>query len=82
MFLIEHYLLHGGEKSSPREAVENFVVFVIDDSRIDSARLGPDPSFENAEHFRRYQGVIDVSGMPVIGAVEMFAERPEAASIR
>ncbi len=63
--LLEMALLGPVKDKSPREYIESIVVLVIDASRVDVARLEPDPAIER-EGFWFYRGVIDVSAMPVI----------------
>ncbi len=48
------------------------VVVVIDDARVRPDLLGADPQVSRSDSFI-YTGVIDVSGMPVLGVEEALA---------
>lgn len=69
-FLLERALAGDFKDISTRDAVSQFSVFVIDDSRVDRRRLVPDPNIQQAG-FWLYNGVVDVTAMPVIGADEV-----------
>ena len=76
-FLIEDYLLKADETSKPSRDLKNFIVIVVDDARIDETRLEPDPNVgKNWQgHLFRYEGVIDVNGMPILDADVLFPDR-------
>lgn len=78
-FLIEDYLLKADEESRPSEDLKDFIVIVIDDARIDQTLLGPDPNVGKnwEEHLFLYEGVIDVTGMPVLDANVLFPDNKE-----
>jgi hypothetical protein len=65
-FLLEHSIENANEKDNPSQIVENFVVIVIDDSRLDKRKLGPDPQLSEQEGLWCYRGVIDVTNMPIL----------------
>jgi hypothetical protein len=69
-FLLERAVEGEWAHLSPKEALSLFVVFVIDDSRVDSARLRTDPNIM-LDGFWLYGGVIDVTAMPVISAEDV-----------
>lgn len=66
-FLLERALAGDFSTISPKQALSDFCVFVIDDSRIDKAKLSQDPNINQAG-FWLYSGVVDVTAMPIITA--------------
>jgi hypothetical protein len=66
-FLLERALAGEWTHVSPPEALRRFVVFVIDDSRVDRKHLVRDDNVQ-MNGFWRYHGVIDVTAMPVVSA--------------
>jgi hypothetical protein len=76
-FLIEHFLINADDSSRPSEEVKDFVVIVIDDSRINSKRLLPDPNVSGKwqKHLFIYDNIIDVTGMPILDADDLFPKQ-------
>ena len=70
--MLEHYLAFGDPKSVPSEHLCEICVVVIDDARVRPDLLGADPQASRSDSFI-YTGVIDVSGMPVLGVEEALA---------
>ena len=66
-FLLERALADNFFHMTPKKAVEQFAVFAIDDSRVNVSRLQPDPNILQ-EGFWLYNGIVDVSAMPVLSA--------------
>jgi hypothetical protein len=66
-----HLLNTWGDDEVPaRVALDAVRVFVIDDTRLDPARLQPDPQVRTWAGSWLYAGVIDVGGLPVLTAHE------------
>lgn len=74
--MIEAYL-ESGEASglTPPEAFAAIRIIVIDDSRIRIELLSADPNIERQDLTMLYQGVIDVTGLPIVG-VDDIVRRP------
>src|SRR3546814_11944591 len=73
-FLIENYSRSGKPGSNPSAEIDEFVVIVVDDSRVTgSIRVDPQIPSTDAKCFL-YEGVIDVRGMPVLDAIAIFPE--------
>lgn len=70
--MIEQYLAFGTPDSVPREHLEDLCVIVIDDSRVRKELLSQDPQTDHPDSLI-YAGVIDVSGLPVLGAEQALA---------
>lgn len=77
MFLVEHYAATGAPDSSPKETFATFRVLVIDDGRVDPARLVPDPSAPAEAGCWLYRGVIDVRGLAVLDGETVYADVPD-----
>lgn len=73
--LIDHYLTAGQPGSSPKDQLASFRIIVIDDARVDPAKLRPDPSFEGREGVFVYGGVIDVNAMPILSAEDVLPKQ-------
>lgn len=71
-FLVERALAGEFAHLTPLETYALFSVFVIDGSRVDPARLEPDPNTPH-DGFWLYRGVIDVNAMPVVDAYAVLA---------
>lgn len=76
-FLIEDFFEKADESASPKAAIENFVVLVIDESRFDRSLLEPDHNTSEKwqKHLFIYRGTIDVTGMPVLDADILFPDK-------
>jgi hypothetical protein len=72
-FLLERAISGEWSHLSPKEALALFVVIVIDDSRVDPARLQPDPNIR-LDGFWLYGGVVDITAMPIISAEDVARE--------
>ncbi|BCB21952.1 hypothetical protein [Bosea sp. ANAM02] len=70
--MLEHYLAYGDPSSVPSEHLDEICVIVVDDSRVRSDRLLADPQTSRSDSFV-YSGVIDISGLPVLGVEEALA---------
>lgn len=57
----------------PRDVLRAIRVLVVDDARIDAARLAPDPHTDGAGGTWLYAGVIDVSAMPALTVADVLA---------
>lgn len=80
-FLIENYIRSGKPGSNPSAEIDEFVVIVVDDSRVTgSIRVDPQIPSTDAKCFL-YEGVIDVRGMPVLDAIAIFPEHRGADSL-
>lgn len=68
MMLIDHYLEAGDTEITPPQQLERIRVIVIDDSRVDPARLRGDPQAPEGYHdtIMIYDGIVDVTNMPVL----------------
>lgn len=72
-FLIENYVKSGPRDSNPSAELDEFLVIVIDDSRV-TRPLREDPQVSNAEAgCFLYDGVIDIQGMPILDAPAIFS---------
>lgn len=70
LVMVEQYCNFGDPESVPRDHFAEIVVIIVDDARVDRARLAPDPHITEHPVFR-YLGVLDVSGMPIVPFEEM-----------
>jgi hypothetical protein len=75
-FLIEKLeeILNGEDVPdlSPREMIEDMIIIVIDDSRIDRAKLKPDPQIDTYQGtFWFYDGVIDITNLAIVSIGDM-----------
>lgn len=70
--MLEHYLAFGDPNSVPSDHLNEICVIVIDDARVRPDLLGADPQASRSDSLI-YTGVIDVSGMPVLGVEEALA---------
>lgn len=71
--LVGQYLGTGTDDSSPREEIENFVVIVIDDARIDRRKLVADPQVTTWRGAWLYDGTIDIINAPLLTVDEVYA---------
>ena len=71
--LLGQYLETASEDSSPRRELENFVIIVIDDARIDSRKLLADPQVTRWRGAWLYCGTIDVINAPLLTVDEVYA---------
>ena len=69
-FLLERALSGDFTKQTPQEALAQFRVIVIDDSRVNRNRLVQDPNIKQAG-FWLYDGVVDITAMPVVTAEDV-----------
>lgn len=80
--LMEAYA-DGGETMglTPREALAEMCVFVVDDSRINTTLLDHDPNIDRRDLTRLYRGIVDVTGLLVLSVDDIFADgtNPEVA---
>lgn len=80
-FLLEDFFAKATDDTKPSEELKDFVVIVVDDSRVNAALLKPDPNVEGhwQERLFLHHGDIDVTGMPVLDADILFPpdERPD-----
>lgn len=67
--MLQHYVEQGDPNSVPKDELADMCIIVIDDSRVDASKLGPDPDIERPDVWL-YKGIIDVTNMPVISAEE------------
>lgn len=74
-FLLEA-VLTGSEppKDPPHKALEKMKVIVIDDSRVDPSLLIDDPHVNCQDLTKLYKGIIDITGMPILGHAILFPE--------
>jgi hypothetical protein len=73
-FLIEHFLESAIDESNPNEELDEFVVILVDDTRIvGNLQSDPQVSATWAGCFV-YDGVIDIRGMPVLDAQLIFPD--------
>lgn len=63
--MADQYCQFGDPDSVPRDHFAEIIIIVVDDSRVQSNKLGPDPLI-NRDDVWLYDGVIDVTNMPVI----------------
>lgn len=63
--MLDQYAQFGDPHSSPTKHLSEIVVIVIDATRLDPAKLGPDPLI-NRPDVQLYNGTIDVRGMPIL----------------
>jgi hypothetical protein len=70
-FMLEKALEEPCLHESPRACVDTFMVVVIDGARIDEGRLRVDPNIKK-EGFWIFDGVVDVSSMPVLDAAQVM----------
>jgi hypothetical protein len=70
VMLIDWYMTKGQEDPegvpAPRDFHASMRMIVIDDGRIRPDLLTHDEAFPDQEEIRRYLGVIDVTGMPIL----------------
>ena len=71
-FMIEWMLELAPDDLSPAEAVAQWRVIIVDDSRVDPAKLHADPQIDNIDGFFRYDGVIDIHGLAIIDVDQAF----------
>lgn len=64
--LIERMMETADDSVNPKDWIESIRIIVIDDSRLDRARLGEDESFPGHASIWRYLGTIDVTNMPIL----------------
>lgn len=80
-FLLEDFFLKATDETKPSQELKDFIVIVIDDSRVDIARLKPDPNVEGKwqDCLFIHTGDIDVTGMPILDADILFPpdQRPD-----
>ena len=70
--MLEQYIEFGDAGSVPAEHLAEICVIVIDDSRVRKELLAQDPQTDHPNSLI-YAGIIDVSGMPVLGTEEALA---------
>ena len=70
-FMLEKALEEPYRHESPKACVDTFMVVVIDGARIDEGRLRVDPNIKK-EGFWIFDGVVDVSSMPVLDAAQVM----------
>lgn len=73
-FLLEDLIERMDDSTSPSGEMADFIVIVVDDSRVEAARLRPDPNVEGRwqDELHLYDGIIDVRGMPILDADMLF----------
>lgn len=73
-FLLEKFLESEDPAKKPSEEIEDFVIIVIDDSRVNKKKLKPDPNVEEMwqEYLFLHQDDIDVNGMPLLDVEQVF----------
>lgn len=69
-FLLELAMAGRFQQIKPAEALAQFCVIVIDDSRINTSLLSPDPNILQTG-FWLYAGVVDITALPVISAEDV-----------
>jgi hypothetical protein len=83
--MIDQYLQFGDSDSVPMAHFGEVVFFVIDDCRVNKTLLGVDPLLTKRSDVWLYNGVIDVTNMPVIDfdtvVKEIIRENPDQASM-
>jgi hypothetical protein len=84
-FLLERALAGDFVHQSPKVALAQFRVIVIDDSRVDRTHLTKDPNISQAG-FWLYDRIVDVTAMPVVTAEDVtrasFAATPVLSARR
>lgn len=81
--LIEAYMMKGESWDvSPPDAVEGMCVIVVDDSRIDTARIEADPNVDVIGQTFLYRGKIDVTSLPVLNVDDVLVDRPTVEEAR
>ena len=78
--MLDQYYQFGHPDSVPRDHLAEIVVIVIDDSRVQPAKLGPDPLIKRRDVWL-YDGVIDVTSMPVVDLLTMVSEFTHSISM-
>lgn len=63
---LEHAIKAMDEESAPREALDAIRVIVVDDVRLTAWRLRPDPHVDEVVGSWLYDGVIDITGLPIL----------------
>ena len=80
-FLIENYINSGDSRSNPSAELDEFIVIVVDDSRLDHGlQSDPQVTNPNAGCFL-YRGVIDIRGMPILDALTISPDRDALAGL-
>jgi hypothetical protein len=76
--MLQHYVEQGDPDSVPKNELADMCVIVIDDSRVTASKLGPDPEIDRPDVWL-YEGVIDVTNMPVLDVDQaMLMPDPDA----
>lgn len=70
--MLEQFMKYGRDDDTPKALFADMCVIVIDDSRIDRRRLGPDPLIERTDVWLS-DGVIDVRSQTVIDVDAVMA---------
>lgn len=70
MLLMHHLESRGQPDASPEDVMSNWVVLLVDDSRIDARRMSADPHVADGVGSYLYRGVVDV-----VGAIELSAQQ-------
>lgn len=71
LMMILHYLNGGPDQPRPADELEQWVVLLVDDARIDCRLLRPDPQVATWKGSWLYDGVIDVTGAVQLSALEI-----------
>lgn len=70
--LLGQLLAIGDESVSPRKELENWLIIVIDDARIDARKLEADPQVSSWRGAWLYRGVIDVTNAVLLTVDEIY----------
>jgi hypothetical protein len=79
-FLIEHYIETGDKNSNPSERLKEFRVILIDDARVNKAKLEPDPHLDGIPGVFLYKGVIDITAMPILDVDQLRTTYEESVT--
>jgi len=69
-FLLERAMSGAFKNITPPEALAQFCVIVVDGSRVDRRKLARDPNV-GQEGFWLYDGVVDITAMPIVSAEDV-----------
>jgi hypothetical protein len=66
VMLIAEMMEREDDSVSPKNWIASVRVIVVDDTRVNPKLLSIDESFPDSALIKRYEGVIDVTGMPIL----------------